>query len=309
MKKQRKGWSLMIPCCVAGAMALAVSVMSCNDSNAAPEEAKVTDEAKPIKVLYVTYEKGRWHDTTAQKGIFLEIANANGWKADIMTGSLQEMTKKLAESPDFGAGYDVIAYNLCFADCKDLRVPYNIIAQTKQKNIPALLIHGSLHSYWDTFKANAKNGTRVPGTQDKVYAKKGVLEKWTKENPDKEFPVWSNFTGIASTGHGPRKPIDVKVIKPDHVLAAGVKDYTTTPVSELYNNYITGKESTATTEVLVGHQGKKKATVLWEHPVGESKVVSFTLGHSNGEWKQAEFQQVIVNSVKHLSAIKRAAKK
>lgn len=291
-------------------MAFVLCMLSCDEISRTVlnEDAESVADTSPIKVLYVTYEKGRWHDTTTQKGLFLEIAKANGWKADVMTGNVKEMTKKLAESPDFGAGYDVIAYNLCFADCKDLRVPYNIISQTKEKNIPSLLIHGSLHSFWNTFKGNAKDGTKVPGSPKHVYAKKGVYEKWTKENPDKEFPDWSKFTGISSTKHGPKKPIDVKVVQPDHAIAAGVKEYTTTPVSELYNNYITGKDSPDSTEILVGHQAKSKAAVLWEHPVAASKVVSFTIGHSNDEWKQPEFEKVIVNSVKYLAELKRAAK-
>lgn len=309
MKNKKRGLSLLLPTCVAGAMALVIGLVSCDESTLTiADDAAKLEAAAPIKVLYVTYEKGRWHDTTAQREIFQEIAKANGWKTDVITGTLEEVSKKLAETPDFGAGYDVIAYNLCYAGCKDLRIPYNIIAQTKEGNIPSLLIHGSLHSYWDTYKGNAKDGTKVPGTPKHVYAKKGVYEKWTQENPDKPFPVWSNFTGIASTKHGPKKPINVKVIKPDHAIAAGVNDYTTTPVSELYNNYIVGKDSPNTTEILVGHQAKQKAAVLWEHPVADSKVVSFTIGHSNDEWKQVEFQKVIVNSVKHLAKFKRAAK-
>ncbi len=305
MKKKRKGLSLIIPAFLAGAAALVVGLVSCDQNKADTKDAAT---AAPIKVLYITYEKGRWHDTTAQKAIFSDIAKANGWEADIMTGSLEEMTKKLAETPYFGEGYDVIAYNLCYADCKDLRVPYNIIAQTTEKNIPSLLIHGSLHSYWDTYKANAKNGVRVPGSPDHVYAKREVYEAWMKENPDKAFPIWSSFTGIASTKHGPKKPINVKVIKPEHVLVAGVNEYTTTPVSELYNNYITGKDSPDSTKILAGHQSNQKAIVLWEHPVAKSKVVSFSLGHSNDEWKQPDFQKVIVNSVKHLAEFKRSAK-
>ena len=304
MKDKKRGLSLLLPACVAGAMALVLGMVSCDEGG----EAIAVVDNSPIKVLYVTYEKGRWHDTTTQKAIFLEIAEGNGWKADVMTGSLQEMTKKLAETPDFGDGYDVIAYNLCFADCKDLRVPYNIMAQTKQKGIPSLLIHGSLHSYWDTFKANANNGVRIPGTADHVYAKKEVFDKWTKENPELEFPSWALFTGISSTGHGARQPLKVKVIKPDHVLAKGVNDYETTPVAELYNNYINGKHSPESTEVIEGQHGNSKATVLWDYPVGDSKVISFTLGHSNDEWKQVDFQKVIVNSVQPLAELKRSAK-
>ena len=62
------------------------------------------------------------------------------------------------------------------------------------------------------------------------------------------------------------------------------------PNPELYSNHITGTDVTNTTVLLECNKGAE-ATCLWQHPVGKSKALSFSLSHEFEKWNQAEFNQ------------------
>lgn len=251
------------------------------------------------KVLYVTHEPGRFHKYTPQREKFQELAKQNDWELTVISGDQKEVQNKLATDPDFGKGADVIVYNFCFANCDDTRIPHNIITTTKDKGIPALLVHCSLHSFWGTFRPGSDR-VHPEGANAKVQAKKNLVAEWKKTNPNDPFPAWPNMTGIASIKHGPRKPIQAVPILSDHPALKGVEKGYLTAVAELYNNVITAKDSPKTTSIMDGKQGNAEASVLWEHPVGKSKALSFTLGHGMQEWEQKEFQTILVNSVEYL---------
>ena len=80
----------------------------------------------------------------------------------------------------------------------------NLIDQTVSAGLPALLVHCAMHIWWDTFK----KGKPIPGnTLGKARANKRLLEQWQQDHPDSSLPAWGDFIGIASTKHGPKKPI------------------------------------------------------------------------------------------------------
>ena len=155
-----------------------------------------------------------------------------------------------------------------------------------------MVIHCSMHSFWATFKGKA---------QGKATIKNGLKEKWEKANPGKEFPIWGDFTGVASTKHGPKAPIKVTKCC-DHEATQSLKaeGYTTTK-AELYNNFYVTKD---VKPLLNGtqKQGKKeaKAIVMWEVPQGKSKVIGLSLGHDIGEWNQPEFQGLLKDAVNYM---------
>lgn len=255
-----------------------------------------------VKVLYVTHEPGKYHAYTPQRKIFEEIAKKNDWNLSIISGSHDEVETKLATDADFGKGADVIVYNICMAKSNKLDAPHNIIQQTKEKGIPALLIHCSLHSFWPTYKEKGGDAVHAEGANAKAKTKKSLLAEWKETHPGVDFPAWPNMTGIASTSHGPKKELQATPIDSTHPIFKGVeKGYTTTSRAELYNNFITAKDSKNTTILLNGKQGKKQACILWEHPVGKSKSISFTLGHDVHEWSQPEFKTILTNSVEYLA--------
>ncbi|WDE98744.1 ThuA domain-containing protein [Lentisphaera profundi] len=245
------------------------------------------------KILYVTHEPGKYHKYTPQKEAFIKMAKEAGWELTVSTGMHEPQIVALRD-PKLTEGYDAVVYNFCFASSKDLKAVSNVIAQTREKGTPAMVIHCSMHSFWATFKG--KNG--------KVTIKDGLKEQWDKENPGKAFPVWGDFTGVASTGHGPKAPITIeKCCEHEATQSLKKEGYTTAKVSELYNNYYVTKD---VKPLLNGTQkGKKgktaKAIVMWEVPQGKSKVIGLSLGHDMGEWSQPEFQGLVKDAVNYLA--------
>ncbi len=296
MKYKRWNLSVLLPMGIVATIGAVLAFSSCNSADG---EAKAESEKEATKVLYVTFEPGKYHDYTPQKEMFVEMSAVNKWNTTVITGTHDEVINRLATEPNFGAGYDVIVYNFCFAGCANLNVPYNIIEQTKTKGIPAMLIHCSLHSFWPSYAQGGDEAVHAPGAPAKARTKKALLEKWNKENPGKAFPSWPIFTGISSTRHGPKEPVQTKHLIADHGTLKGVHEYTTGK-AELYNNFIKAEESEKSIPIMQGIQGEASAVILWEHPVGKSKTVSFTLGHSNAEWKQAEFRQIVKSTVNYL---------
>lgn len=305
MKQRKWKLSMLLPMGLLSAIGAGFLVTSCNHAEA---QAATSKEKEATKVLYVTFEPGKYHDYTPQKEIFMKMSGENKWNTTVITGTHDEVINKLASEPNFGDGYDLIVYNFCFAGCANLDVPYNIIEQTKTKGIPAMLIHCSLHSFWPTYKVKGDKTVHAPGAPEKARTKKDLLEKWNKNHPGKAFPSWPTFTGISSTGHGPKTPVKTKNLIPDHGALKDVPEYETVN-AELYNNFIKAEESKKSIPIMEGTQGKKSAIIMWEHPVGKSKTVSFTLGHSTAEWQQAEFQQVIKSTVNYLAENPSSVKK
>lgn len=307
MDKKTFKLSMWLPLALLAVVGMSLGIISCNESNAVETEKK--EDKAATKVLYVTHEPGRYHKYTPQKMVFQTIAKEQKWDLTVISGTYDEVIKKLSSTPNFADGFDVVVYNFCFASCADLNVPHNIITQTRDKGIPAMLVHCSLHSFWPTFKEKGGNAVHTTGAHAKAHTRKDLLEKWNKENPDKPFPAWPNFTGISSTAHGPRQPIDVTKVKADHLIVKDVPEYKTVKSAELYNNFINADDSKTTLPILKGTQGNNSEIILWEHPVGESKVVSFTLGHSSQEWGQPEFQKIMANTVNYLAKHPKQEKK
>ncbi len=278
----------------------ALSCCASEEKTKAESTEKVATEGA-AKVLYVTHEPGQYHDYTGQRKIFEKIAAKQTWETTILSDSYDGLIKRFSEDEDFAKGYDVVVYNICVANTTDTLAAYNVMKQTTEHGVNAFLIHGSLHSFWPTFKAprkKSKNLELVPQGLGKGEVDKKILDKWTKEHPGKDFPVWGDFCGCASIKHTKKSPIAItKLIQ--HEAAAGVPDSYTTGNSELYLAYYKMKN---VSQILEGTVGKTStAPVLWEMPYDTSKVMALTLGHFTAEWEAPEFQSVFVNSINYLA--------
>ena len=251
------------------------------------------------KVLYVTHEPGKYHTYTPQLQAFKQLAKSQHWDLKIITGDYRAVVNKLANKPNFAKGVDLVVYNFCLAHEKKIEAAYNIIETTRTKGIPALAIHCAHHSFWATYKYNDKITQITPkGAHPKVRADKSLVDAWVaKQGKSSDFPIWSDFAGIASTGHGSKQPINCHILNRNHPFTKGLSDYTTIP-TELYNNVIV---SNRVIPIIEGKQGDKSALVLWENPLGKSRVIGLTLGHYNEEWKSKNFQKILVNIVETLS--------
>ncbi len=254
------------------------------------------------KVLYVTHQPGKYHDYTAQRTIFNQIAKEQPWEVTVLSATHDELVELLAGDPDFGKEADVIVYNICMAKELNLMVPHNIMRQTTVHGKPALLIHCALHSFWATFKADPNKGAvHTPGAHPKAHSLPETIAQWQAAHPDKDFPAWTNFTGIASTKHSPKAPVQSIKKLHDHPIIADVDEYTSAEGSELYYNFITEQEASNTKGILLGRVGEDEDFILWEKQHPKAKVVSYTMGHSTEEWYEEPFQAIITNAVNYLA--------
>lgn len=258
------------------------------------------------RVLYFTHEPGRWHKYTPQLEHFKKIAEKAKWNYTVMTGDHDSQIEQLM-SKDFGKGFDAIIYNFCFASSTNYEACHNLMKQTKEHGVPALMIHCSMHSFWGTFKAPRGKKGKEPDLSQHVkvgkgkqgYALKAEVDKWNSAHPNIPFPVWGDFTGIASTAHGPKLEILTEKLATDHPALKRLPDGFTVMPSELYNNYYITE---GVKPILKGYQKEKsdEAIVMWESQQGKGKVMGLTLGHYPEEWEVEAFQNLIIDGVNSL---------
>ncbi|MDA0765346.1 MAG: hypothetical protein O3A87_00380 [Verrucomicrobia bacterium] len=292
--------------------------------------ASAAEPAARPRILYVTCLPGTHHDYVKQRELFLETAKRANWEVTVMTGSYRSLTKTgepttkadkpvakgddaasverynrimeeiAAQKPllerlkekDFAKGQDAIVYNFCLAHITDLEATANVIDQTRELGVPAFLIHCSMHSFWPTFRFK---------DQQKV-----LMTEWAKTHPERPFPNWGEFTGVASTGHGNNYPIKTARLV-EHPATVGVADGYTTPPTELYNNaFITP----GTVPLLEGVQSVKrrqadgttktiesKSVIMWVSPQGKSQVMGLTIGHGDDDFRSEGFQRLLIDGV------------
>lgn len=246
------------------------------------------------KVMYVTHEPGRWHDYSAQLADFREVADSAGWELTVASGDKDQLFEFL-RSDAFASGQDAIVYNFCLADSRDMAAMQNLIAQTVEGGVPALLVHCAMHSWWDSFK----KGKPIPGNMlGKARANKRLLKKWQKEHPDTPLPAWGDFTGVASTKHGPKDPIELLPAEGSPLTLEIPDDYLTRD-TELYNNHYLTPD---VIPLIHGVQGDDKAIAMWLAPRGEGRIIGLTLGHDDGEWKDPVFRGLLKQAVNYLMA-------
>jgi len=243
------------------------------------------------KVLYVTHEPGHWHDYSTQLRIFKEeIASKQSWEVTVITGSYKEVIEKL-HNPDFAKGYDAVVYNYCFAESPDLESCANVIKQTRDHGVPAMLIHCSMHSWWDTYK----RGQKLDGHKSAKAIPERVAE-WKAKHGDAPFPIYGDFTGVASIVHGPKIPITLSKVT-NHPASARLPDGYVTPNAELYNNFYLVE---GVVPLVEGTQQNNKYIVMWTCPQGASQVLGLTLGHGSEEWGKDVFQNLVADSINYL---------
>ncbi len=253
------------------------------------------------KVLYVTHEPGKWHKYTPQLKVFKEqIATKAGWDLTVMTGDYDSLIEQLKRKR-FAEGYDVVVYNYCLAHSEDLDAVANVMRQTRNFGVPAMLIHCTMHSFWGTYKTGEK-GAIGEDYKGNALAEPELVAKWKKDNPKARFPAYGDFTGVGSVRHGKKLPITLQKVG-DHPATKDLPDGYTTPNTELYNNeYVLRR----VVPILKGSQeGEEDAIVMWTCKQGKSQVMGLSLGHGAvgdgpDEWETPEFQGLVINGVNYL---------
>lgn len=211
--------------------------------------APAADASKPIKALLVT--GGCCHDYGKQKDILKAgIEKRANIEVELLHTDDNGTKARFAkfEDPKWAAGYDVVIHDECSADVNDLTYIENILGPHKA-GLPGVNLHCAMHSY--------RTGT----------------------------PIWFEYLGLQSSGHGPQLPIQISFVKRDHPITAGLSDWTTGK-EELYNNL---KIWDTAVPLARGKQGAGDKTgesdvvIAWTHEYGPKKarVFSTTLAHNN----------------------------
>lgn len=215
------------------------------------------DDPPPIKALLVI--GGCCHDYAKQKDLLTKglSARANvqwviAYDPDTTTRHLNPVYQK----DDWAKGFDIIVHDECSSDVKDLTV-INRILKPHRDGLPAVVLHCGMHSYRS--------------------------EGFPKATP------WFEFTGLATTGHGPQAPIAVKYVDRESPITKGLSDWKTIH-EELYNNSAGKLHETAQplargTQTYKTRNGKERTDdyiVAWTNTYnGKAKVFATTLGHNN----------------------------
>ena len=224
---------------------------------AAVRPAAMAEESKPIRALLIL--GGCCHDykeqqTLVTKGISARVNVQWVIAYDPDTGTTH--LNPWYEKDDWAKGFDVVVHDECCSDVKDITTVERIL-KPHREGLPAVLLHCGIHSY--------------------------RTEGYPKSTP------WFDFTGLASTGHGPQAPIEIRYLDDDNPITHGLKEWKTQN-EELYNNSAGNLLETAE-PLATGRQMYKNkdggevtadAVCVWANRYnGKTKVFATTLGHNN----------------------------
>jgi type 1 glutamine amidotransferase len=215
------------------------------------------EDVKPIRALLVI--GGCCHDYQAQQHLLTEGLSARThveWTVSFDPDKGTRHLNPVYENADWAKNFDVVIHDECSSDVKDKEIIERIL-KPHREGLPAVVLHCGMHSY------------------------RG--EGYPRES------AWFEFTGVASTGHGPQVPIGLTFVDKEHAITKGLADWTTIR-EELYNNS-SGKLLDTAHALARGKQnirsrsGKENAVefvVVWTNTyAAKARVFATSLGHNN----------------------------
>ncbi|MEO7098041.1 MAG: discoidin domain-containing protein [Luteolibacter sp.] len=216
----------------------------------------------PIRALLVC--GGCCHDYASQAVILRdEIQKRANVQIDVIR-SEDKGTKPwfpMYENKDWAKGYDVIIHDECAAEIKEMPYVQNIVDAHKN-GVPGVNLHCAMHCY--------RTGT----------------------------PLWFEYLGLQSSGHGWQKPIDVDFASVEHPITKGFANWTTID-EELYNNvkiFETAKPLALGSQMTA--DGKKDTTVVaWTNDYHGTRVFSTTLGHNNATVSDERYLNLVIHGL------------
>ncbi len=221
------------------------------------------NSGKPIKALLVT--GGCCHDYPTQKKIIPTGVSARAnvkWTVVHQGGESTNAKIPLFKKKGWAAGYDVVVYNLCFANIDDPSWVNRVLAPHKS-GTPAVFIHCALH----TFRS---------------------LDE----------PIWDQAIGVRSNSHKSKKPIQVRNKQPDHFITKPIGSGWTTPNGELYK---IEKVLEGTNVLATGRQvgTEDDHTAIWTNQYGPENTRMFgtSLGHHNATMADKTFLDMLTRGI------------
>jgi uncharacterized protein len=205
-------------------------------------------QTRPLRVLLLT--GGGYHDYPVQKDI---LSNGIARRANVTftiddeAGTNNNAAKLTRHQNDAWArDFDVVMYNICFADQKDAAYVNAIVKAHVAHGTPAVVIHCSIHSY--NFRG--------------------------------DNPIWSMFLGVRSQRHQRQMPYTVEALAADHPIMKNFTAPWNTPQGELYE--ILDVYPTATPLAhAYGEEAKKHHVTVWTNQFAGVRVFGTTIGHHN----------------------------
>lgn len=217
----------------------------------------MAQESKPIRALLVL--GGCCHDYKEQQTLLTKGISARVNVQWVIAYDPDTGTKHLNpwyEKDNWADGFDVIVHDECCSDVNDIKTVENIL-KPHREGLPAVILHCGIHSY--------------------------RTEGYPKSTP------WFDFTGLASTGHGPQVPIEIRYLYDDNPITHGLQGWTTQN-EELYNNssgrLLETAEPLATGKQMYKNKDGGDVTAdvvcVWTNRYnGQTNVFATTLGHNN----------------------------
>lgn len=239
----------------------------------APMRAAPAEDTKPVRALLVI--GGCCHDYKKQQELLTRGISGRAnvqWAVAYDPDTTTKHLNPVYEKDDWAKGFDVVVHDECSADVKDVKIVERILKPHKA-GLPAVVLHCGMHSF--------------------------RTEGYPKATP------WFEFTGLASTGHGPQAPIDIRYTDKESTITKGLENWKTVN-EELYNNAAGKLLDTAqplakgaqTFKTKDGKERTDEAVVVWTNTYnGKAKVFATTLGHNNDTIADARYLDLIARGL------------
>ena len=237
--------------------------------------SSAAEPPKPLKVLLIT--GGCCHDYKTQKDVLKQGLEARlHATVDQVHSPDGNTTPKLPilGNPAYAKGYDVVIHDECAAGISDPAVIDAVLAPHRA-GIPAVNLHCAMHSY------------RIGNPKDKAEA-------------GSDRAKWFEYLGLQSSGHGPRKPLNISTVAPDHAALAGLSwSEWTTIDEELYNNIQvlpTAVPLQSATQKINDNK-TDSGIVTWANDYKGARVFSTTVGHVNDTVADARYLELVARGL------------
>jgi type 1 glutamine amidotransferase len=236
--------------------------------------ARAADEPKPIRALLVI--GGCCHEYDKQKDLLTKGISARAnveWEIAYDPDKGTKHLNPVYEKPDWAKDFDVVVHDECCSDVKDLDL-INRILEPHRNGLPAVVLHCGMHCY-------------------------------RSEGYPKVVTPWFEFTGLQTTGHGPKEPIAITYLDKTSPITKGLQDWTTIQ-EELYNNITSKVLDTAQPlargkQTVKGKDGKETTSdcvVVWTNTYrGKTKVFATTLGHQTDTVADARYLDLVTRGL------------
>ena len=261
-------------------LALAVLVLAALPAGAAAETA-------PLDALYITNYEDRWHDYGEQTRLAEDVLPLYANVTVTAVGKNAEDAIELMRTPNFALGYDVVIYNICLADNEDYEMVDNIIAQTRDNGVPAVVLHCAMHSF--------RKSSSDLGWRDRQRLER-AQERWADAYPGRPFPIWWQFTGLDSKAHDLARAMTLEKLPASHPITAQLPDELRTPRDELYRT-IALAENTVPLYQSYSRQTRGNHVIAWTNLVEGTRVFGTTLGHGDATYDVDNFFRLVANGV------------